>query len=33
MHPTVVSEESSSPVILCLGEIFASQENEATQMR
>lgn len=33
MHPIVVSEEPSSPAIMCLAEIFASLENEATQMR
>lgn len=33
MPPTAVSEEPSSPAIMCLGEIFASLENEATQMR
>lgn len=33
MPPIVVSEEPSSPAIMCLAEIFASLENEAIQMK
>lgn len=33
MQPTVVSAKPTSPVIMHLGEILISQENNDTQMR